>query len=154
MRRKLDKQVFGPYVEELEELVRHVSNIIRKRGRDILADFDLTPPQLNALQYLQSFGNLTIGELGEKMYLACSTATDLIDRMERNDLVERERDPHDRRVVRLRIKEKGYRMLDEVMTSRKRYLSTVLDQVTDDDKRQIVYSLKQLDELMKATGQD
>ncbi|MGE5653213.1 MAG: MarR family winged helix-turn-helix transcriptional regulator, partial [Bacillota bacterium] len=63
----LEKQGFGPYVEELEELVRHVSNIIRKRGRDILADFDLTPPQLNALQYLQTHGNLTIGELGEKM---------------------------------------------------------------------------------------
>lgn len=143
-----------PYVEELEELVRHVSNIIRKRGRDILADFDITPPQLNALQYLQKSGNLTIGELGEKMYLACSTATDLIDRMERNDLVERERDPHDRRVVRLRIKTKGYKMLEEVMASRKRYLATVLEKVSEEDKKQMVYSLKQLDELMKVTEQE
>lgn len=152
MRLALEKQGFGPYVEELEELVRHVSNIIRKRGRDILADFDLTPPQLNALQYLHNHGNLTIGELGEKMYLACSTATDLIDRMERNDLVERERDPHDRRVVRLRIKEKGYRMLEEVMGSRKRYLASILENVTDDEKRTMVQALKQLDELMKANN--
>jgi DNA-binding MarR family transcriptional regulator len=143
-----------PYVEELEELVRHVSNIIRKRGRDILADFDITPPQLNALQYLQKSGNLTIGELGEKMYLACSTATDLIDRMERNDLVERERDPHDRRVVRLRIKAKGFKMLEEVMASRKRYLATVLEKVSEEDKKHMVYSLKQLDELMKVTEQE
>ncbi|MDP3487079.1 MAG: MarR family transcriptional regulator, partial [Bacillota bacterium] len=80
---------FESHVEDVERLIRTVSAIIKKRGREILADFDITPPQFNALLTLIQSGSLTIGELGERMYLACSTATDLVDRMERNGLVAR-----------------------------------------------------------------
>src|SRR5665647_3009493 len=76
-----ENREFTETVGELEWLLRHVSTVIRIRGREILANFNITPPQLTALQVLQKNGTITIGELGEKMYLAYSTATDLIDRM-------------------------------------------------------------------------
>ncbi len=138
------------YVAELEWLLRHVSAVIRKRGREILADFNITPPQLTALQVLQRNGNITIGELGEKMYLAYSTATDLIDRMERNELVQRIRDSNDRRVVRLQILPKGEILVDEVIARRKQYLAGILVEVNEEDRIHLVESLKRLDEIMKA----
>jgi DNA-binding MarR family transcriptional regulator len=138
------------YVAELEWLLRHVSAVIRKRGREILADFNITPPQLTALQVLQRNGNITIGELGEKMYLAYSTATDLIDRMERNELVQRIRDSNDRRVVRLQILPKGEILVDEVIARRKQYLAGILIEVNEEDRIHLVESLKRLDEIMKA----
>ncbi|NLN84097.1 MAG: MarR family transcriptional regulator [Firmicutes bacterium] len=141
---------FSDYIGELEWLLRHVSAVIRKRGREILADFNITPPQLTALQVLQRSGNITIGELGEKMYLAYSTATDLIDRMERNELVIRVRDSSDRRVVRLQILPKGEKLVDEVIARRKTYLSGILEEVSDEDKIQLINSLKQLDVIMRA----
>ena len=48
-----NKMNVSEYVGELEWLLRHVSAVIRKRGREILADFNITPPQLTALQVLQ-----------------------------------------------------------------------------------------------------
>ncbi|MPN16773.1 hypothetical protein SDC9_164119 [bioreactor metagenome] len=138
------------YVGELEWLLRHVSAVIRKRGREILADFNITPPQLTALQVLQRNGNITIGELGEKMYLAYSTATDLIDRMERNELVQRIRDNNDRRVVRLQILDKGEKLVDEVIARRKQYLAGILVEVNEEDRMHLLESLKRLDEIMKA----
>lgn len=141
---------FSDYIGELEWLLRHVSAVIRKRGREILADFNITPPQLTALQVLQRSGNITIGELGEKMYLAYSTATDLIDRMERNELVIRVRDSSDRRVVRLQILPKGEKLVDEVIARRKTYLSGILEEVSDEDKIHLINSLKQLDVIMRA----
>lgn len=141
-------QDFVTYVDELERLLRTVSSIIKRRGRDILSDFDITPPQFNALLILRSEGNLTIGELGERMYLACSTATDLIDRMERNGLVERVRDVNDRRVIRLHVKEKGTQMHAAVMDARKRYLSGVLEQISADETRVMIEGMKHLEQLM------
>jgi DNA-binding MarR family transcriptional regulator len=135
------------HVEEIEALLRHVGTIVRKRGRDILAHFDITPPQFDALLFLRD-GELTMGELCQKMYLACSTATDLIDRMERNDLIERERDSEDRRVIRLKTKPKGLQIIEEVLKARKNYLSTVLAQVADDDKEQLIRALGQIHRLM------
>lgn len=136
------------YVDDLERLLRTVSSIIKRRGRDILADFDITPPQFNALLILRNEGKLTIGELGEKMYLACSTATDLIDRMERNGLVERMRDSNDRRVIRLQVKDKGTEMHEAVMTARKRYLSSVLEKISVEETKIMIEGMKHLEQLM------
>ncbi len=143
-----EEREFTETVGELEWLLRHVSNVIRIRGREILADFNITPPQLTALQVLQKNGTITIGELGEKMYLAYSTATDLIDRMERNELVLRIRDVDDRRVVRLQILPKGEKLVDEVIYRRKEYLAEILIAVNEEDQLHLLNSLKRLDEIM------
>ncbi len=143
-----EKQYPG-YVEEIESLIRKVSFVIKCRGRDILNDFDITPPQFNALLILSEHGDMTIGELGSKMYLASSTATDLIDRMERNLLVERVRDSNDRRVVRLHMTKKGKQMISEVLESRKRYLNEILTHVDQEDQDKLVGSLSKIYDLMK-----
>lgn len=142
---------FAQSIVELDRLIRHANSIIRRRGRDILQEFDITPPQFDALLILKSNKgeNLTIGELGERMYLACSTATDLIDRMERNGLVERARDANDRRVIRLHVLEKGYQMVEEVLAARKRYLSEALQDVPQEDIEAMIRSMTQLDQVLR-----
>lgn len=104
-------------VNLIESLLRHVSSVVRRKGREILADFSITPPQFDALLFLDEYGELTIGELSNKMYLAYSTTTDLVDRLERNQLVERVRDQNDRRVVRLRMMQKGTDLIEKVFCS-------------------------------------
>ncbi|MGI6364296.1 MAG: MarR family winged helix-turn-helix transcriptional regulator [Bacillota bacterium] len=142
-------ETFEPYVGEIDKLIRRVSFVIKCRGRDILNEFDITTPQFNALLLLKEHGDMTIGDLGAKMYLASSTATDLIDRMERNGLVVRVRDSNDRRVVRLHMLEKGHQMIKEVLTNRKRYLSTILSQVPEAELEALKKALQSLYELMK-----
>jgi len=142
-----DDEQFDQYVTEIESTLRMVSIILRKRGRDILEDFGVTPPQLDALNFLKHKA-LTMGELGQKMYLACSTATDLIDRMERNGLIVRERDAKDRRVIRLRITPKGEQVIAEVVKARKRYLAGVLSKVAPEDRKTLVQSVAKIHELM------
>ena len=143
-----DDPDFDGYVAEIENTLRMVSLILRKRGRDILGNFNVTPPQLNALNFLRH-GSLTMGELGQKMYLACSTATDLIDRMERNGLIQRERGTSDRRVIRLKMTDKGSQVIDEVITARKRYLAGVLAKVAPEARKALVENLHKIHELMK-----
>lgn len=144
----LTKTTVDRHVAEIEELLRNVGTILKKRGRDILSSFDITPPQLEALLVLREFGDLTMGELCGKMYLACSTATDLIDRMERNELIERVRDTNDRRVIRLKVLEKGARVIDEVLEVRREYLSNILSELNVSEKERLIHSLEQLNYLM------
>jgi len=142
------KTTVDRHVAEIEELLRNVGTILKKRGRDILSHFDITPPQLDALLVLREFGELTMGELCGKMFLACSTATDLIDRMERNALIERVRDTNDRRVIRLRVLPKGASAIEEVLQARRGYLGTILSEIDVADKERLIQSLEQLNYLM------
>ena len=70
---------------------------------------------------------MTIGDLSNKMYLAFSTTTDLVDRMENNKLVKRVRDEQDRRVVRIHLLGEGERIIEEVIDKRRKYLNAVLE---------------------------
>lgn len=132
------------HVEELELLLRLIAKEVRRKGREILTDFSITPPQFDALNYLWEFGDLTIGELSNKLYLAYSTTTDLVDRMERNDLVDRVRDTNDRRVVRLHMKEKGRDLIQRVLVVRREYLAKALIHVPTADLKVLAGSLKEI----------
>lgn len=110
----------------LEKELRYTSHFIKQKGREILSNYTITPPQFIALQWLHESGDMTIGELSNKMYLAFSTTTDLVDRMEKNELVVRIRDEQDRRVVHIHLQEEGERIIQEVIEKRQNYLNEQL----------------------------
>lgn len=109
-------------VAEVEMYLRRIDYTIRKKGREIIAEANITIPQFQALQILIHNEKLTIGELSQKMALACSTITDLIDRMEKAGLVIRRRSEKDKRVVIVEVLPNGYDILEKVLKKRREYL--------------------------------
>lgn len=133
----------------IEKELRYISGIIKQKGREILSNYKITPPQFVALQWLFEEGDMTIGELSNKMYLAFSTTTDLVDRMEKNNLVKRVKDPNDRRVVRIHLLEEGERIIDECIKKRQLYLNEVLVNFTDQEVQLLKNNLTRLHQDMR-----
>lgn len=131
-------------VESIEKHLRKVDYIIRKNGRMILSDFGITVPQFTALQVLINDGDMTIGELSQQMDLACSTITDLIDRMEKNELVKREKDQKDKRVVRVVVLEKGHDILQRVLDRRISFLEAKLEGLSETEVEGLKTALEKL----------
>ena len=123
--------------------------IIKQNGRKILSNYTITPPQFIALQWLFEHGDMTIGDLSNKMFLAFSTTTDLVDRMERNNLVKRVRDEQDRRVVRIHLLKEGERIIEEVIDKRRHYLNAVLSDFNQEEVEKFSYLLTKLHQEMK-----
>ncbi len=136
-------------VAQIEKSLRMIADIVKQKGREILNEFPITPPQFVALQWLHEYGDMTIGELSSKMYLACSTTTDLVDRMEKNELVERVKDSNDRRVVRIHLLDKGATIIKEVINQRQAYLQGILDDFSPEQVDFLDRSLTYLFDEMK-----
>jgi len=149
MKLENSQKVNGDVVANIEKDLRYISGIIKQKGREMLGNYKITPPQFVALQWLFEDGDMTIGELSNKMYLACSTTTDLVDRMEKNLLVERVKDPSDRRVVRIHLLEEGNRIIDEVIKKRQVYLEEILIDFTSEEILLLQQSLKKLHQEMR-----
>jgi MarR family transcriptional regulator, organic hydroperoxide resistance regulator len=139
----------GQVVADIEKDLRYISSIIKQKGREILSQYTLTPPQFIALQWLFEYGDMTIGDLSNKMYLACSTTTDLVDRMEKNELVERVKDDNDRRVVRIHMLKEGERIIEEVIEKRQNYLQSVLEDFSEEEVLGLKRNLTKLHQEMK-----
>jgi MarR family transcriptional regulator, organic hydroperoxide resistance regulator len=136
-------------VADIEKDLRYISGIIKQKGRELLSNYTITPPQFVALQWLFEDGDMTIGELSNKMFLACSTTTDLVDRMEKNQLVVRVKDPNDRRVVRIHLLEEGERIIDEVIKKRQVYLQEVLKDFSGEEIISLKNGLSKLHQEMR-----
>lgn len=149
MKLENSQKVTGDVVANIEKELRYISGIIKQKGREMLSNYKITPPQFVALQWLFEDGDMTIGELSTKMYLACSTTTDLVDRMERNLLVERVKDTNDRRVVRIHLLEEGKRIIDEVIKKRQVYLEEVLKNFNKEEIQLLQNNLIKLHQEMK-----
>jgi len=136
-------------VAAIEKDLRYISGIIKQKGREILNNYGITPPQFVAMQWLFEEGDMTIGELSNKMYLAFSTTTDLIDRLEKNRLVKRTKDEKDRRVVRVHLLEEGVRIIDEVIKKRQQYLAGLLVKFEPEEREELQQYLQKLHRYMK-----
>jgi DNA-binding MarR family transcriptional regulator len=73
----------------------------------------LSAPRLSALSVIVFGGPVTISDLAQAEQVQLPTISRLITSLEHEGLVQREVDPTDRRVVRVRATPEGKRVLDE-----------------------------------------
>ncbi|MFC4403934.1 MarR family winged helix-turn-helix transcriptional regulator [Gracilibacillus xinjiangensis] len=129
----MSKDTSKDTIADVERELRYIAGIIKQQGREILHNYPITAPQFIALQMLLEHGDLTLGELSQKIHLAFSTTTDLVDRMEKNNIVKRVKDSKDRRVVRIHLLDEGKEIIKEVVEKRREYLGKVLTNVKEED---------------------
>jgi MarR family 2-MHQ and catechol resistance regulon transcriptional repressor len=76
---------------------------------------DITPSQFAVLEALYHLGSMTQGEVSAKVLKSGSNMTTVIDNLERDGYVRRERDAKDRRVIHVHLTEAGTSKLEAVL---------------------------------------
>jgi MarR family transcriptional regulator, 2-MHQ and catechol-resistance regulon repressor len=89
------------------------SLLARLAERNTLAD--LTASQFAVLEALYHLGHMTQGKISSKVLKSGSNMTTVIDNLERDGLVRRERDAQDRRVIHVHLTAAGTRMVEELL---------------------------------------
>lgn len=98
----LDRQVCFPLYA--------ASNLLNRLYHPVLAQFNLTYPQYLVMLVLWEQSPVSVGALGEKLFLDSGTLTPLLKRLEVNGMVNRQRDPADERRVLIYLTEQGQQL--------------------------------------------
>lgn len=115
-----------------------------KRLQDDLERLDLTPPQFYVLATIAYAGGLPFGEIGEKMMVTVSNLTGIVDRLEEKGLVVRERDLRDRRVVRVRLTEKGSKLYKSTIPLFEKSISQFFSPLNKSQQKELASLLRKL----------
>ena len=83
------------------------SNAFTRAYRPMLEGMGLTYPQYLVLVTLGEADDLTVGAIGDRLFLESNTLTPLLKRLEAAGMVERRRDAADERQVRVRLTPRG-----------------------------------------------
>ncbi|GGH99653.1 MULTISPECIES: MarR family winged helix-turn-helix transcriptional regulator [Mammaliicoccus] len=128
--------------KQIEYSLRHIVERTKLRSRGQLKVYEISPPQFIALQWLNEHKQLTIGELSKRLFLAYSTTTDIIDKLEQKELVLRIQSEEDKRVFHVKLLEKGTALIDEVVHARQLYTEELLSVMDDEDKNKFNEALE------------
>ena len=110
------------------------SRTVGKIYRERLAEFGLTQTQFFLLIALFEEDGIQITPLADKVALDKSTLTGLLDRLERDGLIERAAAPGDRRALQIRLTEKAQALREPLTTIYDETNSYFLSQLTDDER--------------------
>ena len=82
-------------------------NTVNQHIRETFRTHNLSSGQFGVLETLYHVGPLYQGELGEKLLQSKGNISTIISNLVERDLVERRRDPEDRRYVKVHLTEAG-----------------------------------------------
>lgn len=110
----------------------------------------LTSPQLLILQAIRDSGDVTIGTIARRVSLSQATVTTILDRLEKRDLVYRERSTVDKRKVHAHLTETGVATLDEAPTPLQQSFVERFQGLQDWEQTLITSSLQRVADMMDA----
>ena len=108
-----------PFASKEEEVflnLQRTAEALRWSVAETLKPYELTGSQYNVLRILRGAGaeGVKCSEISERLVTKDSDITRLLDRLIARNLVTRERDERDRRVIITRITEEGLKLLAEL----------------------------------------
>jgi MarR family 2-MHQ and catechol resistance regulon transcriptional repressor len=96
---------------KLTRSVNSLTNRLSQRG----AIGDLTVSQFGVLEALYHLGPMCQNELGAKILKSSGNMTLVIDNLEKSNLVRRQRNSDDRRMITIRLTEAGEQLIQQVL---------------------------------------
>lgn len=97
----------SPLVIETLQKFRLIIGAVRQHSRALEAACGIGGAQVWMLATIADTPDITVSQLSQALSIHVSTASNLLDKLDRAGLVERLRGEEDRRVVRLRLTDKG-----------------------------------------------
>ncbi len=136
-------------INNLRELSDRYVTVVRNLCRltyiarlDEWQGLDMTVPQVKTLILLEHAGPLRMGQLAGSLGSGLSTTTTIVDRLVKKQLVQRDSDPNDRRVVKCKLTKNGRLATDMFWEHIKTRAMKVSDQWDPEQFEKVVESLE------------
>ncbi|MBX3182274.1 MAG: MarR family transcriptional regulator [Polyangiaceae bacterium] len=151
-----DSEAARPELDRVVEAVLYLYTESRRITKGVAGQYGLTGPQLAVVKLLEPVARLSLSELSWRIRAKNSTVSGIIDRMEREGLVTRERSLSDRRVVHISLTEAGRQLACEIPVEPFHIFRTVLSELSPRDardlKRVLTRLARRVEELVSEAG--
>ena len=112
----------------------------------------LSMPQIYTLMYLYHEGEVRISDIGVLMEVGKAAASQLVERLVQQDLVERVEDESDRRAKKIRLRPKSLRLIEKGLEVQRRQMGEVMAKLSPEQLAVGQAAFKHLIDAMKKPG--
>lgn len=137
---------------EIIQGLRRIVKALHTYSQDVRNAYGLTGPQLWALKTLQSHGRLSAGRLAAALAVHQSSASILVDRLEKRGLVRRIRGRLDHRFVDMELTKRGAALTADAPEPAQGRLLHALEAMPPGEVHKIRHAVDRLVQAMEATN--
>lgn len=138
----------SPLVLDTLQKFRLIIGAVRQHSRALEAACGIGGAQVWMLATIADTPDITVSQLGQALSVHVSTASNLLDKLARAGLVERLRAEDDRRVVRLRLTDKGRDIVARAPRPLTGLIVDALERLPEDSLLRLDAELERLVQLM------
>ncbi|MBA5850070.1 MarR family transcriptional regulator [Clostridium sp. cel8] len=132
----------------LIKILKRFMNGIHKNMEKSFKDLNLTVPQMMVVMTLISHGKMKISDLSKKISLSNSTVSGIVDRLEKQNTVERIRGKKDRRVVYVNVTPEFRKIIKEKHEQVDTIVKSIVDSATPEELDTVTKGLDTLEKIM------
>lgn len=129
-------------------LIREINSKLNNCIKDEFKDSGLTVPQITVIKLLAKHKRLKSSEISKKMSLVNSTVTGIIDRLEKLNIVKRERSEEDKRIVYIELSDTGNIVLEDFRDTINNYFTNIFSNASKEEIDNILTGLETLKEVL------
>lgn len=133
--------------DQAQRLYRVFSELVRGyqfRDREGICCHGISVSQCYTLDTLDRSGASTMTELAGGLVLELSSMTRVVDQLVKKNLVTRVRDPHDRRICRVKISAKGRRLVQTIRAELVDEHEMILKTIPAESRDAVITAISQL----------
>ncbi|KAB7704243.1 MarR family transcriptional regulator [Bacillus aerolatus] len=133
---ELSLKLFIVLTRALESIKRRVEEDIKCLG--------LNPTEFAVLELIYNKGDQPIQKIGQKVLIASSSITYVVDKLEKKNLLKRRPCPKDRRITYATITTAGTELMNDVFPKHKSAIQEICAGLENNEKKLMIQQLKKL----------
>jgi DNA-binding MarR family transcriptional regulator len=149
---KMESDIYFKRIEDIIYYIRRLAQTEDIYTKKLNKIYKVSSTQLHCLLVLLENGPLPISMLAKKIMVNSSTATGIIDRLEKKGFVKRVRISSDRRVITIQLTKRGKDFAEKAPPPVQQKIVDGLKDLTQDDFNQIVDSFVKLTNMLDTQG--
>ncbi|MTH54446.1 MarR family transcriptional regulator [Bacillus mangrovi] len=122
-------------LERLDEIkdtfFTHKQRLIQTKIKEV--PYNLTPTKYHILKFIFRKSKCKVADISQKLFLTSGATTTLLNQLEEDALLARERDIADRRIVWIVLTEAGERFVERMIEQRNQFWTNMLSVLEEDE---------------------
>ncbi len=132
------------FSQEVADIIPYLHRFIYRHYASFFSKQKITFPQFVILDLVYIKKLINMKAIADEVKVSLPSITGIIDRLNRVKLVERVADPKDRRVVNVKITDKGIKVIEHAREARLEIIRYMFSNLTDKERMLYVSLLKKI----------
>src|SRR5699024_1852720 len=124
--------------------IKRTNDVLEKTVKKDAQQYGLNISEFAVMELLYNKGEQPINRIQERILIANSSTTYILDKLQQKGYIDRKRDENDKRSMKAALTEEGYKLIEEIFPEHSELLASLFSDLSDEELSAFRETLKKI----------